>query len=353
MKFLKWCVMSAVLCLLSVGVYAQTDRATLVSDDWRVERRCLAEPLEKPSDWTFDGEILLNGWGGVHGVNQDTDTPYVIEWGDDRLMSPDAEWVLERPNTNFTFRAVTARRLEDGFSETFERRINLQDTAIPFPILSDVWLDNDSFLMLADDRETRLVKVDNAEVLGWQGVPLQYYHFDVSPDATRVVTEAGLFKLETNELLNGDLGMFNNNYAALWLPDSSGFAHFTSVADDGRNFLMALYDRDGNIISVPHELYWGGDRNFLAWSADGRYLMFQGFIAETADRGTYLLDREEQVIYDLCYINTVVSAVASPSGYTFAFLSNQDQSPIMLFDVDTLQPYIIAYHFGQVFDWNN
>ena len=45
--------------------------------DWTVVKQCI-QPTRASENWSFEGTILLRGYGGVHGVNALWDTPHIV-----------------------------------------------------------------------------------------------------------------------------------------------------------------------------------------------------------------------------------------------------------------------------------
>src|SRR5690349_6861619 len=77
--------------LMSGHVFAQDNQTS----PWPIVERCLPTPTVPDKSWTFKGEILMQGWGGIHGVRASVTTPYIVHWHDAYApISPDGEWVL-------------------------------------------------------------------------------------------------------------------------------------------------------------------------------------------------------------------------------------------------------------------
>ena len=63
--------------LLFVLPHAATAQDDDTSSGWPIVERCVT-PTVRPDGWTFDGTILLEGYAGIHGVNDAWPTPRVL-----------------------------------------------------------------------------------------------------------------------------------------------------------------------------------------------------------------------------------------------------------------------------------
>jgi hypothetical protein len=73
-------------CLLALTItptIAQTDEP----ESWEIIERCVGEPVEPPADWSFEGIIFMYSYTGVHGLNSQINTPYIIAYRSDESFS--------------------------------------------------------------------------------------------------------------------------------------------------------------------------------------------------------------------------------------------------------------------------
>ena len=120
----------------------------------------------------------------------------------------------------------------------------------------------------------------------------------------------------------------------------------------GRTSNLSIFDRDGNLIAVPLA-NWEKRIEPGAWSSDNRFFSFSTYTftgTESQDFHANLLDMEEEVIYDLC-LGNVNGWAWSADGSQFATILGSGQQPVVVVDIEQWQPYIVAYHSGQVLLW--
>ncbi|GAB5494000.1 MAG: hypothetical protein Phog2KO_42150 [Phototrophicaceae bacterium] len=87
------------LLLLIMTISSVQAQSTSDSDGWEIVENCISEPTTPPDDWSYEGIIFMFSDVGIHGLNYNIQTPYVIAYdnpiqaftlsGD---ISPDGNW---------------------------------------------------------------------------------------------------------------------------------------------------------------------------------------------------------------------------------------------------------------------
>ena len=151
-------MMLALTIFVVITVNADEDEL----NTWRIVERCLLEPIEPDEDWSFEGEILMGGWAGIHAVSTEFDTPYVLHWGYSRAISPDGQWILNQEvdswheqlsgpgplgRTHWDFGNIKATNTSTNEVITFQWEANITMTSRPRLSLpaGPIWIDNHRF----------------------------------------------------------------------------------------------------------------------------------------------------------------------------------------------------------------
>lgn len=357
------------LCLvvffISSSVLAQDNQLT----PWTIVEKCLPTPTIPDDNWTFDGEILLSGWGGIHAVRASLDTPYVIYWGNKYgAISPDGQWILDQhvhtevdqltgPGAmgryHFYYGDIIAKNLSTGQKITFdwESYISFSSRPYLFGPADPFWLDSHHFAAFwgTYGNETKIGDVDTAEIIDWPDISLDDYEMSVSPDQTRMISYSQLYQLPDNTLMvDHPVGTDHDFRVTTWTPDSSMFADVVRL--DDQTYSLTIFDRDGNPIATP---FIGRVSSIYQWSPMNDYLAFSAEFGENENSSrAFMMDMREQVVYDLCMDNPTGLAW-SPNGIQFATIFGGEQQPVVITAVNDWKSFIAAYHTGWVLSWRS
>lgn len=337
---------------------------------WPIEERCLPAPTQPPEGWTFEGELLVDGWAGIHGVNAELEAPYVVHWGDGWL-SPNGDWILEWNydyyverndgggplgfyNYNYHNIEVTNLNSRERLVFSWSASLSISSGPYPHPSAGPLWLNNHSFVSFYgwSGGAHQVGSLETGEITEWTGVGLEDYEASISPDQTRVISYSRLFDLVDNSLITENvLGTNYDRVRAVWSPDSMYFADLITDSDDTTNRL-SIFDRDGNLVAQP--MAQGHNRLLPeSWSPDTSQLAFTVVPNPMTRRfSPYILDLQREVIYDLC-VDDVRGWAWSPDGSSFATLLGEGQQPLIVVNMDEWQAYIVAYHTGYVLKWRS
>jgi hypothetical protein len=393
--FMKRGSLTIVLMLSFLGLRLLAQEATEEAPQgWPIVERCVGEPISPPDDWSFEGTILATGWAGIHGINAEWDTPFVIAFNNYSYMpysiSPNGNWIAQvEASTAVDDSYWNGRRVTIGnivVSNTYNRAerylsdrlstvytvgvLHVFPNAIRLP-----WWDEDTLVIAVGyDAET-----ESNYVLGWSFQTNEYIELDVrpsygmtgmgayiSPDWSRMVSTnpeylslEGLIDLQSDvptiSLAFEDLWRMRNVH---WLPDSSAFAlGYHNWLDDIRLYeaSIQLYDRDGKFIDTI-AVERAEDVYLLAFdsSPNSEFLVFQNI---PRDSGTSsfnslkIADMRNHEILDTCII---------PS--SFAWSANSNQIAVMGFGEEHSSPLILdladwrlyktgIYHEGDILFW--
>jgi hypothetical protein len=358
-------VVVCIVLFMSGNVFAQDNPPAL----WPVVERCLPTPTVPDKGWTFDGEILMTGWGGIHGVRASQNTPYIVHWHDAYApISPDGQWILTQHlhveteqltgpgpmgRYHFYYGDIAAENLTTGQKITFDweayisfsSRPYLADHAEPF------WLDNHHFAAFwgTYGRETKIGNLDSGDITDWPDFELEDAELSISPDQTRVVNYGKLYKLPDNTpITDADVATNYDFTVTAWTADSSMLADKIWHQDEEMSHLT-IFDRDGKLVATP---FIGRVDDVGAWSPDNHYFTFSAQPDPKVYKShTFMLDIQKQVVYDLC--EGLRGLAWSPDGTQFATIAGEGQQPVMVADVDDWKAFIVAYHTGAVRFWRS
>ncbi len=351
-----------VFVFISVTTIAADDKTL---DPWPVVKRCLPAPIVPDKNWSYDGEILMRGWAGIHGVNAHSTVPYVLHWGrGDDLLSPNGQWILSQFVHSITvplrgggpmgiyvtdYGAITAENLTTGEKIKFPWQSHTDISSGPYPVppAGPIWLDNEHFISFYDwdGSKTKEGNLETGAITDRPDIDLSDYEYSISPDQTRYTSFGTLFSLSNNQAMTQiQIGIRYDMVSSVWAQDSSIVADFTPGENNA--IVLSIFDRDGNLIAKPFRS--AGYMRLGKFSSSNHYFWF------TSDgvNNPYILDMSKRVIYDLC-INESHGLAWSPDGTQFATILGQGQQPIVIVDMNDWQPRIIGYHTGSVVLWRS
>jgi hypothetical protein len=365
------------LKLICALVFAAILTATTVAQEvaapsWAIVERCLLNPTVPDEGWTFNGEILMRGWGGIHAVNTTLETPYVIHWGRG-VLSPDGQWILTQEVDSFTeqltgggpmgiyhrfYSDIVVENLTTGETIVFPWEAYISESSGPYPFGPAVplWLGNNRFVTFYgfNGVETKVGDLQTGEITTWTDIGLDDYEYSISLDQTRAIYYATLHDLSDNQPIRDDIVATNYDLTfTVWSRDSSVFADVITDFNDNSKTL-SLFDRNGNVVATPLRLE-NSRINLGAWSPDNNYFSLTVHTYNPhnpPEWHSYLLDMQERKIYDLC-IDYANGWAWSPDGTQFATLLGEGQQPVVVVEMVEWQPYIIAYHTGAVLRWRS
>ncbi|MDX2141689.1 MAG: hypothetical protein SF123_26615 [Chloroflexota bacterium] len=357
---------ASALILFTTGTTSADDERITT---WTIQERCLNTPTVPDENWTFDGEIMMSGWGGIHAISADYNTPYVVHWGRG-VLSPDGQWVLSQAidseveqltgggamgRYHFYYDDIVARNIDTLEVVRFKWYAYISYDSRPYLAgpAELRWLDETHFAAFYGTygREIKIGDVTTGTVTDWTNINFADYELAISPDQTRIHYYSQLYILPDNTLLREDIVGTNYDFArTLWSANSLLFADVLSDRETETETL-ALFDRDGNLIARPLAVV-NGRVDLYDWSPTSAYLVFSanGEFAGNSLRGMYMLDVEAGIIYALCSGNAAGWAW-SPDGRQFATIFGGGQQPIVITDMTNWQSVIAAFHTGYVQMW--
>lgn len=359
-------LLSVVLLTLgfTIGTTAAQENSSDIST-WPIVERCLPAPILPDANWSFEGDILMWGWGGIHAVRSGIETPFVLHWGYG-VISPDGQWVLSQRSRTYNEQLsgpgplgrhsyylgdMLVENLTTGEQKVIDweayywltSRPDLRGPAGP------LWLDNERFISFYGDlaRETRVANIITGEVETLNHVPLEDPDLSISPDLTRMVYDSQLYSFPEYELISENFVGNSRLQGAFWTADSAMLVDIDYDYDS--NFAtLTIFDRDGHLIATPfaeeEASIW-----LKEWSPAGNYLPISVMIGTNRPR-SFILDMQTKTVIDLC-IQNAQDWAWSPDGTQFAFIAGQGQQPVLVTSVEEWQPLIAAYHTGRVFGW--
>jgi hypothetical protein len=384
--------MKHALLLLLICLFTSPITITHAQDDdtpsgWPIEERCIGNHTPPPSDWTFDGTIMMTGRHGVHAYQQDWETPRVVSFVDcidlSRAgLSPDQSWYA-CPQAHRTFHIDTWVITEGinvystvDYQEAYHYPWQLSySISHGFPITQMYWLDNSRILYWLDGAERPIsgevvLNPFDRTIVQWEGQLTDIVQFGrngariVSPDRTRTIVhrpfsglEDGLYDVMSGEMLTElDLSWGTSVY---WMPDSSHFITGIGPSSYTENSLsqLVLFDRDGNVIDIIHTY----DENTVvggnsAWSSDGRYLSFNIGERESYIGYLHIADMQERRIINTCLTEIGSGAAWSPDSTQLALLTPGDGiQSVLVLDIEAYTLHPVARHdtrwSGAIIGW--
>jgi hypothetical protein len=362
------------ICALVFAVIftARTVAQEVATPSWAIVERCLPNPVVPSEDWTFDGEIQMGGWAGIHAVSAAFDTPYVLHWGYG-LLSPNGQWVLNQDVETYVeqltgpgpmgrhhweYDDIRAENIVTGETRTFpwEAHIIMTSRPLLIPPAGPLWLDNTHFVSFYGHygNEAKVGNLETGEIVDWTGVPLDDIEYSISPDQTRAITDGHLYNLSDNSLIReAPVATKHDLFESLWTKDSSMFVDLLTVEGED-TAQLSIFDRDGHLLAAPLTIQ-DGRFTFGTWSPTNEYFLF-GVSYYNVQAGqtykTYMLNMREQVIYNLC-LDPRNRGAWSPDGTQFATILGRGQQPVIVVEMSEWQPYIVAYHTGAVVLWRS
>ncbi|MEQ8672170.1 MAG: hypothetical protein RLP44_21200 [Aggregatilineales bacterium] len=386
-----------VLVLIFVAIFSLISAQT--SDDfdaWEFVEDCVPEPTASPVDWRFDGVVMLTGEFGVHVIDSDITTPYVVAFLRDVVpggggLSPDGNWYA-------TLRGAQNTQAEGNVWDVFQLRLyslRASRTDVVLPLVqsysSGLNLQNHSEMHWLDDSrivfDASEVVDDASEVMAviydvstgaesrWErevNPLLNATHFFPAPDWERAIlnTAQGVFdpsewqivEIESGDVIaEPDLADF---IEPVWSPDSSRFvAEIEQETEDDYVYDVAMFNADGDASDILMTLEAGermltafeSDVRHVRWSDDGRYV---AFVTTTLSFPTnitlYIADTETRTVTDTC-IYTENGIAWSPDGTQIALfprLVYEPRQELLIFDLENWAQYgVRRFHEGNVIGW--
>jgi len=371
----------ALLCFLIFPSF------TLVAQDetgWPIEQRCVGDPTPPPEDWTFDGTILMQSALGIHVYQAGWETPHVAAFlnQDSNLrgaaLSPDGYWYaspygyVETTETYNTITAVDEIRIYSTVEGVQTYTVDWPTAFYGGTYGQIYWRDNQHLVYSLMVGGNTIVNPFTAEkdkwefldkLVEWYSDPNTYF----SPDWTRVIihnpyatsSRSQLYDIERRQHLK-TLSLAQNP-VIVWMPDSTHFLAESSISENQatpRRF--QLFDQNGRsgevVFNLPLQQQIG--KLNAAWSIDGRYLAFISFqndfsylIDYDPQNTLYILDTQEHKIMNTC-LAIGVGLAWSPDNRQIALLDNGDeQSAVMILNIESNQLYNVAYHTGSIIGW--
>lgn len=399
---MRFIVLIGFLIAIFTLISAQT------SDDfeaWEFVSQCVAEPTAPPADWGFDGAVLLTGEFGIHAIDANIATPYVVAFLRDVVpggisagLSPDGQYYATVRGIEDRNQPINAR-VWDIF-ELHLYGMSATGGDIVFPLEQDYeygvgldrrlymrWFDDQNLLYTIEEGVSNGLWVNDVEpaiinpfepddpIREWanQVNPMQNRSaFFPAPDWERAIlntTEAvfdpaewQIVDIESGDVIaEPDLADF---IEPVWSPDSSQFvAEIEQETDDDFVYQVALFDADGDQTDVLLTLASGerlmtafeSDVRHVRWSDDGRYL---AFITTTLSFPTnitlYIADTETRTVTDTC-IYTEDGIAWSPDSTQIALfprLVYEPRQELLIFDLEDWAQYGTGrFHEGRIIGW--
>lgn len=345
-----------ILCIGHVQTQAQPS--------WPIVPNCMGElryPIIQRGRWDFPGVIITsNHPEGVHALRADRNVEYYIALeADDAFpsagrLSPDGKY-FAYPIGHTTFRVNTASddvlsvdylriiRTDGLTGETY--RFDASDyvyTSISsrfraIELTRPIWVSNDR-VYYPDGRFVEppdLISFRDGERISWtQSTRPGSLRF-TSPDGTRAFADDRLYDITNDQLLPVSTLM---NVA--WFPDSSAFFIMGNT--------LSIFSREGRVVahSISRQQVLA-----MAVAPDGRAAAFWD-----TDKNLFLVDLDEQVIYDLCFQTNVDNLYAgeflnlawSPDSRHLAFIFDRY---LILLNTRTFENRVIAHTGTAVMGW--
>lgn len=371
---------------------------------WDIKQQCVTNETIPPDNWSFDGTILLEGHFGIHAINANFDTPYVvsfIDWSESLSvidLSPDKKWgvrsVGKFVNTTTENNAYVVGFLDIIGLEIFSLENPNEKQLIPLdihyeyrgathptPYPQPEWIDKDS---IAFNRNRHIVATNHII----EPDPDTPRTFDIvwaiergfysSPDWTRqarhytyggIYGDIGIIDLENDKSLGGvSIYLLSNNRVAggqdvIWSPDSSKFVvlkphddiTYEDISSPLPNIYMSIYDRDVNLVADV----LNSEQHRVIDIADAKRFNYSGnklaFFTQIEESGwtLHIADLDDEVIIDTCL--DVDSTVAwSPDDSKIALIqTGDDHRQVYIFDTVEWELYTVAYHDGEIITWRS
>ena len=361
-------------CLLVVLFLILNPQTKAQETEWKFQEQCAAYAT---SNLEFHGTILATGYGGLHGINANWETPRIVarinRYSDGRL-SPDQRWyaeVLENVIYAESFNdehVIENIRVSSTLGDSTVYVIPWQNSWLQmWGYREFFWINNDHILYEFSDNFVHdleeLVSVNPFEntVVQWNasidildggsGFQHQYIQFP-SPDFTKTVyfpslyqDHFALYDVSSGELVSKLPSMADAVVA--WQPDSSAFALEITTNDNQTE--LVIYDSEGNFIESLFELgsYRIHTPENIRWSYNSQYLAFR-----PASRTLLIADTKSQSVLDTC-LTTGTGFSWSPDGTQIAFLEpGSGIQGVTVFDLPTWTYRIVARHIVQTDFWD-
>ncbi len=319
------------LLLFSLNV-----NSTIQAEDsgWPVVERCMSNlsyPIVPQSKWGFEGVIFSRNSEGVRAIRSDYETSYFVALDSDTsfafegTFSPDGKMFAYPLGTVqygglwadwITADAIQIVSTDPAKSESYKWEMtgwNWGRSGSGGRGISPIyWFDQESIIF-------------QGWVQGLSGIHIMNTRTgDVEePErAEEIYEESGRFAITSNWLHNG----------RDWLSDRSGYIG---------HHPLALYSNDNQLIEMIYP-----ENSPYSISPDSNLILFR------IDDRLVMADREEHIIYDLCFsvhqFNNPITFVFSPDSQYLAFL--MDRYPVIV-DLQTMTNTILDYQTDYLLAW--
>jgi hypothetical protein len=376
------------LFTLPHAVIAQDDGT---STGWPIVERCVT-PTVRPDDWTFEGTILLEGYAGIHGVNDALSTPRVLVFLPEHGvpggagLSPDGKWYALLGGKTFYADSYYFFNVQE--IQVFSTVNNEEIYRVPWRnsyaenwgMRRMYWLDNQHLIYESSENATYspgggilIINPFDGSTSKWTGKMSDVLYVNLlrsyvgcfywsaywtqtpSPDFTRILITAShaLYDIWSGEVIV-EINSATGPYVS-WAPDSSVFAVEIHIepGENQETRQLVLFDRDGHLFDVVLT-----DQRVVnvpsAWSHDGRYLTV--IIAHQENLTLHIVDLHAHQIINTC-LQTGEGAAFSPDNTQLAILEpGEGTKYLMVLDLESwaLHPvanHIVDFRHGDVIGW--
>lgn len=354
------------LCLLLFPILTFASEADETFPVWEIEQRCLPPITLPPDGWRYSGTLLMSGYGGIHAIQHDWETPRIMardyqdEYGvqlEGGQLSPDGRWfavpIGERfreisYNVYWFTKAVRVHSTVDDTVIVIQKKYSEGESNWAWMHQVVRWINPEEFRLgysmyhpFGEPIEESYLNYPLTIVTDFE----REWVINPSPDWTRMYHGKFGDNVLSNRIESSEIPFYVKQLA--WRHDSAGFA---AIQDKQ----LLLYDRDGNITANPYtvntdQMYYtftfnrsARTSNTVNWSPDDRYFTFK-----TPD-GWMILDTHEQTIINTCNHGSL--PVWSPDGAYLAFLQDSPDptlSRVTILDFENWRQYDVARHVNR------
>lgn len=341
------------------------------SNEWKIEQRCLSEPVKPPSDWSFNGTVLFRGQYGIQGIRHDWQTSHVLAFTNSKFaygvgvyiglgnFSPDmshfaapvGEGVCGSVHCDGTLDQIYGVRVFDTtgnnprLHKSFSLNVFYGQMTSEYDEPQVVWLNNDEFVypvfppnatqshtgeptlfnILTDEHKTL---PEEPSPVCWRCSPdgtRQLAAYQDTSDFNNIKYFRELRTYPEGEVLQSLNDYFIPDWNQSWSRDSQ---HFLALHEDGDSAYLLSYNRDGDMearlsppMSSSIDTFYISNGFDVNWSPTGDYIWLSPGRDSTQENslqsGVYLLNINQQTAYDLCGYHW---GYWSPDGSLFALI---------------------------------
>ena len=367
----------ALILLLTLPAVAQ-------ENEWTLREDCA---VYTASDIPYDGTILATGYGGLHGINSDWETPHVVANSarySGGSLSPNQHWyaVFEKEifySESFNHEHfVEAIHVYSTFDDTIVYSIPWQNSWLQMWGYREIfWLDNATLLYEYSEEHVHdldeLVVINpfediitawnaNVDILdGGSGFQRQYIQFP-SPNFSKTIyyrydAERNLRYWALYDIISGEVLVELNvpsNAVFEWSPDSSRFVGEVFTSEEQR--VLIHFDAEGNQLEIIHYLDEEQIRYpyNIHFSNDGQYIAFKA-----QDSRLFIANMQTQEVINTCLV--VANGFSwSPDDSQIAVLEPQwGTKNVYIFDLEDWAYHAVALHIvenasrDRIIGWRN